>query len=152
MEECAKSAMISFSDILATVSLLISFGATVYVSVVSNRQNKKNLDSVYFNELFKKYLLKKIPYARTNIEVINQNLIGSNELLQVLRDIKKDAVYYSFCDQKFHNKLRIGIEELENYINSNEMQSVVNKQLFMDELEVKINKIYSVCGEKYGTK
>ena len=93
------------SAVIAVISMLV----TVVIFRLNYNQAKRiseiTLKSNYYNKIFDAYLIEKIPAARKYIRFQNDRLVDTNELVNVLTDMRRDALYFKYSNKSFYNKL-----------------------------------------------
>lgn len=104
------------SAVIAVISMLV----TVVIFRLNYNQAKRiseiTLKSNYYNKIFDAYLIEKIPAARKYIRFQNDRLVDTNELVNVLTDMRRDALYFKYSNKSFYNKLKEITQKIEDYI------------------------------------
>lgn len=139
------------SLIVSIVALLVSVIVVVYDKKVDKKLNDISLESTYFNDLYKDFLLKDLPQNRLKITInFEGKLVGGNDLVNTLNEIRKSSTYFLYTDKEFYDELKKCTQDLEDYILSAEDKSLVGEdqtEVFND-ISSKISKIYKVMTEK----
>lgn len=145
----------SSENISTTSSELIFSIIAILISVVSlfysNRHNKINLESKYADDIFKEYILKKIPETRNKITHNGEKLNGTDDLIEVLNSLRKDSLYYSFHNKKFYEQLKKETQELEDILveSGNKLYSNDDFRSFLDSIEKHMTNIYKLIHDNY---
>lgn len=105
------------------ISTLISFLSLIlsgFAFFQSAKHNSKNLRSRYFEKIFDKYLINKIPNARKYIRYNNRThkLDDIGKMMDTLTNLRNDSLYFRYSDKNFHKKLSELITELEDFLST----------------------------------
>ncbi|WP_214856546.1 MULTISPECIES: hypothetical protein [unclassified Exiguobacterium] len=144
----------------AIIISLISVIVTIYFSVVQhlreNRLNQTNLESVYFNDIYKKILIKDIPTGLKYMRISTTGDIKDTERLrESLQQMFQVSVYYQYNDENFYNTLRSKCEEIEDYILEKQERplSTTDIEIFNTKIRRQIKELYQIVNDKFlGTK
>ncbi|KOP31160.1 hypothetical protein ADM98_01760 [Exiguobacterium sp. BMC-KP] len=147
-------------DKISITVAIISAAISMYVGIIQHIREKKinqtNLESIYFNDIYKEFLIKKIPEARKYIHVKNDgSVIGIEKMIEELNTIRQDSLYYHYNDSKFFEKLKSDLQDLEDYLinKSNKKLSSEEHSEFYENVKIKLMKIYKTINNKFlGTK
>lgn len=106
---------------IATVLSVIAIIVSIIVAIKENRLqtdlNRINLESEYFNDIYKEHLIYKIPKARGYITFdASGKLIGTDKLIEELQQLRQDSLYFHYNKRDFYNKLKEEIQTLEDYL------------------------------------
>ena len=139
------------SAVIAVISMLV----TVVIFRLNYNQAKRiseiTLKSNYYNKIFDAYLIEKIPAARKYIRFQNDRLVDTNELVNVLTDMRRDALYFKYSNKSFYNKLKEITQKIEDYImNCGNINLEPEEQagVFL-EIHKMISELYSVIDEAH---
>lgn len=145
----------NFSLVISIISLLISTGLAIYKIYDTKKMDKAKMETEYFDSLYKDYLLIKLPKARAKM-LFGQDykLIGSQELTQLLNDIRQDSLYFMYSDSIFYNDLKCQLQNLEDYIVSHEDKSLIAEEQteFLSNIQKKLTNIYELMLKKHNGK
>ncbi|MBQ6718553.1 MAG: hypothetical protein IJN22_06615 [Clostridia bacterium] len=139
------------SLVLSVVSLIVSIIVGVYDKKVDKKLNNISIASTYFNDLYKDLLLNKIPQNRKKITITaNGKLVGSDDLIQTLKDIRSNSLYFFYTDVTFYNNLKTKLQDLENYILASEDEELFGEEqtTVLNQISDKIADVYKVMTEK----
>lgn len=91
------------------VSILSAFFSLI-IGIITLQQNKKinttNLEAKHFEEIFTKYIVKKIPDAVEEIEFVNNRLCYYQNLVDIVLEMICDCKYYAYAKHDFYQGLR----------------------------------------------
>lgn len=140
------------SDIIAVIALVISV-ATAVGDVVANRNiNKVNLNSYYFNEIYREHLIAKIPKARKRISLnYNGRLVGYEDMIQEMKDLQNDSLFYKYNDEKYFAKLKEAAQNMEDFLIAGVGETFVGEEqtCFMEELHNLMTELYKTLNNQY---
>jgi len=138
-------------DLASLIISIAAFLVSIIAIIVTFCQNKSittlNLQSRYFEKIFDKYLIEKIPKARTYIQYINNRLVDADKLIDVLDNVKSDSLYFKYNNNKFYESLKSNIDDLGKFLSecSNIDESDQDKQADnIKEIGNKITNIYQI--------
>lgn len=139
------------------ISLGISIAAII-ISILSplfeyrwNRMlNKTNLEAEYFNKLYDQFLMQDIPEARNFLHYSDNNFGGINQLIEVLREIRKKSIFFKYHNKAFYEEMLTLIQKIEDdlILNEGEMNSDTYV-VFYTRLEKEIGDMYECITNRY---
>ena len=139
------------SAVIAVISMLV----TVVIFRLNYNQAKRiseiTLKSNYYTKIFDAYLIEKIPAARKYIRFQNDRLVDTNELVNVLTDMRRDALYFKYSNKSFYNKLKEITQKIEDYImncGNRNLEPEEQAGVFL-EIHKMISELYSVIDEAH---
>lgn len=142
-------------EILAIIISLIALAISVLVAVNEYKRdyeiNRTNLESVYFNEIYKEFLLKSIPNARKYIRFDNDGMLRDTEKMRdLLNQIRHDSLYYFYNDQYYYDSLKTKCQELEDFLLKSSERSLSGEEQteFYKTLQDGIKDIYKAINNK----
>lgn len=105
------------------LSVIVSFAAliiSVVVAILQNNSNNKtnriSIEAEYFSDIYKEYLIKKIPIARKKLHFEKDVLTGIDELCDLLKQMRSDSLYFEFRNRNFYDELKQNLQTLEDYL------------------------------------
>lgn len=140
------------SDIIATVALFLSAAIAIGDVTVNRKMNKSNLNSYYFNEIYREHLISKIPQARKRISInYNGNLVGYEDMVQEMKDIQSDSLFYKYNNEKYFEKLKKAAQNVEDFLiaEAGETFSREEQVHFMNELHKRMTELYKILNDQY---
>lgn len=107
---------ISFYDIIAIIISVASLIITILSLLMQRRQNITNLQATYFEEIFKKYFMKKIPQKLTMLSFNKNGQLCKSyrEIIDVFLDMIIDSAYFAYAKKDFYDKLKNEVTNLED--------------------------------------
>ncbi|MFR4986814.1 MAG: hypothetical protein ACLUCH_05415 [Lachnospirales bacterium] len=142
--------------ILSIISIIISIIA-ILVSIYSIKSNIKineiNIQKSYFDEIYKDYLIKKIPKARSDIRVIGNKITGTKNMCNIIKDIKFDSLYYKYQDDEFYKNINDICQSLLDYIvccENKPYNDFEQDEIFqnVNNITLKIEELYVILHQK----
>lgn len=141
---------ISLELFLSVLALIISIGSSLFEYFWNQKINKTNLEAEFFKDIYSDYLMKKIPDARNVIHYNNNIVSDTDDLIEVLNDIRQSSLFYKYKDRNFYNLLRKQLQELEDKLVSKTGQmSDDDYASFVQEINSDIENIYDTIMKKY---
>lgn len=138
--------------VVSIVSLLVSTSLGVYELIQNKNLNRMSLESEYFDELFKKFLLVDLPKSRKKITFdANYVLVNTDELTKSLNDLRHNALYFQYTDKEFYSKLKNALRALEDYVVLSENVEMIGEDQseFYNKMQELITDIYDVLLQKH---
>lgn len=142
-------------DIAALIISILSIIVSTILFSVEMSANKKindiNLESELFKDIVKDFLTNKFPQSISNIHFQDTCLSGIDDLQQSLIEMRKSFKFYMYSDITFYNDLKSKLQELEDYVVSNEGKkySIEEQSDVMKEIRSQMTGIYSLLKNKY---
>lgn len=90
------------SDILAAIAIIVSLGSAAYQWYLDSHMNRVNLEADYFKELYMEHLLYDLPKARKYIRITNKKLVDFDKMIDELRTIRQNSLYFLYADKNFY--------------------------------------------------
>lgn len=138
---------------LDAIALALSAIALVITYLQNKKINEINLMSVYFNDIFKEYLLDKIPIALSKIRIsdTDEKIKDFDDFLMQLDELRKKALYFKYNDKTFYDNLKNNLLNMEDWmLECSASKFVGNEQKdFYNELQIKVQEIYRIISDKY---
>lgn len=107
----------SIEIIIAILSLLISLFTSIRQKRETDRLNQINLESQIYMDVFKEFMIEKLPRARNYIYIDKEGrLKDCKELSSELIALKNASLYFSYRNKFFYDKLKDKITELDEYM------------------------------------
>ncbi len=140
------------SDIIAIIALIISAAVALYDIFVAKRANRTNLNSYYFNEIYREHLIHKIPDSRKYIKInLDGKLVGYNKIVQEMKVIQVDSLYYKYVDKKYYEKLVRQAQKIEDFVIAATAKHYNGEEQtdFWNELKKELSELYRILNDKY---
>ncbi|MGE7753236.1 hypothetical protein [Lysinibacillus fusiformis] len=140
-------------------ALIVSIIAAIIALVVAYIQhirehsiNQTNLEAVYFNEIYKEYLIKRIPSSRKYIHIDMYGVLkDTDKIRNELNNIRQDSLYYLYNDEVFYKELKNKCQNLEDYLISCSANPLVGEEQtdFHNKLQSDLKEIYRIINNKF---
>ena len=135
------------------IAVLVSVVA-VAISIIAMKQTRKinntNLQSIYYEYVFKKYLLKRIPKALHKIQIRDNKLCKSYRYMtKMLMDMLEDAKYFEYIKPDFYNQLKSIAVEIDDELVSSASKTFYDEDIFRDEIKKKTVKMVRLINDNY---
>ncbi len=141
-------------DVIALVVSICAFIVSVLVPIFefvwNRRMNSHNLEAEYFRDMYGEIMYQKIPKTLEYFHFDGQKISGTDEMLDVLREVRIRSLYFKVTDPSFFIKLKTSIQDLENYIVETP-DAMTSQQFacFYNVVSQKIEVIYRNMSNKY---
>lgn len=138
--------------VLSVLSFVVSIILAIYEIKKAKDLNDITLESVYFDDLYKEILVKRIPNSRAKMTFdSNYHLIGTDDLIDNIKELRKNSLYFQYADKKFYEKLKSKLFDIEDYIIKMEDKQVFGEEQieFYNTVHNKLSDIYSLMLKKY---
>lgn len=97
----------TITDVLAVIAIVVSIGAAAIGYYNDKKINNINIDIQYYDKVYSEYLLERIPECRMRIErKADGTLLGVDEFIRLLREMRKNSLYFKFANEEFYNEFR----------------------------------------------
>ncbi len=137
--------------IVSIISILLSFAVTAWQIAISIKVNKINLKSSVCEKIFDNYLIQRIPDARRFISFDKMGkFVGADKLIETIKSLIKDSLYFRYNDRKFYDELTEKLENLENVIVDNMDKKIDNikQNDLTNNIEKLIADVYEIIENK----
>jgi len=142
--------------ILSSFALAASITSFIISFIQTNKNAKIELKSKFFDTIFNEYLIKRIPLARKKImfNSTSHKLQDTDELIEVLRSMRIDSLYFEYNDKRFYIELKKALQQLEDYITNAEDKEMSGEEQtdFLNDLQKHISLIYKIIEGQYTGK
>lgn len=141
-------------DVIALVISICAFIVSVLVPIFeflwNNKMNKHNLEAEYFREMYGEIMYQKIPKALEFFHFDGKKIYGTDNMLEVLREIRTRSLYFKVTDKMFFDELKRTVQDLEDYIvQTPDEMTTVQFATFYATVNQKIEVIYARMSNKY---
>ncbi len=145
---------------LSVVAIIISL-VTLFVYYLQYtgviKVNTVNIEAEYCTDIFKKYLVEKIPEARIYLEYNGDGRlnIGYRKVTAALKEFYKDIRYYFYRDKLFYRELSqelINLEELIMNERNKGYVSACDQDIFLQDIDKRFRKVYKMVLDKHKGK
>lgn len=138
--------------VVSIIAVIVALGVAVIQHQREIKINQTNLESIYFNEIYMKYLITKIPNARKYIYIDRDgNLRDTEKIIDELNNMRQDSLYYYYNDVGFYDKLKKTCQDLEDYLINTSTTPLTGEDQteFFNKLKTKLQDIYLVINNKF---
>lgn len=137
--------------ILSAISIVSSIICFIFTFFQNKKINKINMNARIYNEIFDKFLIERIPKARTYLRFENNKLVDSEQLSDTLTDLLNTTLYFRYADKKFYELLHTQIQDIEDFV-----LECGNKQFVQEEqgrvfnqIQDKLEILYKTVNDNY---
>lgn len=142
---------------METVALVISICAFIVSVVVpifefiwNKKMNKLNLEAEYFRDIYGEIMYQKIPRALNYFHFDGSKLSGTDDMINVLREIRMRSIYFQVIDKDFYDSLKESVQDLEDYIiKTPDEMSATDFAGFVAKANEMVQVIYEKLSNKY---
>lgn len=136
--------------IVSILSLIIS----IVGIVIQKKLNRVNLEAKHFEEIFRPYILEKIPNKVAVLKFDSEQKLDKNytELNDTLMEMVRKARYFSYVDKKFYKKLSnktMVVEDLLVSISGKKIAQVIEQNKKLIEIEKAVSKVIICINKNY---
>lgn len=101
------------SNIIALIAIIIS----VYGLIRDYRIEKRAHEFDIFRDVYKEFLVKRLPEARSQISITRAGVIsGVDNLIGELTSLRKASIYFQYAEPQFYDNLKKTLWDLEDYL------------------------------------
>ncbi len=142
---------ITLELVLSILAIVISILSVFFEYFWNQKINRTNLEADFYKDIYGDFLMSKIPKARNVIHYNNQIVSDTDDLIDVLNDIRHSSLFYKFKDKKFYKELCNQLQGLENKLVSKTGKTLDNDDYldFIQEINSDIEVIYNTIMNKY---
>lgn len=147
---------IGFDSIVAALALgvsVLSLGFSLLAFYQEKKMNITNLQAVYFSEIFREYIIEKIPDAVSLLHFEGYKLSSSyKNLNNIMMDMLKSAKYYAYAKHDFYITLKEKVQTLEDKLiicSSKEVKSKDEQMEFIYSVHQDVKKIVIYINQNY---
>lgn len=135
---------------ISLAALFVSVVSPIFEYVWNKKINEQNLSSEYFREIFGDIIYIDLPKAIEYIHFDGQEVSGTEELENVLRELRHRMIYFKKNRPDFYKKLINEIQELENYVvTQSGKKDSSSFAAFYNGVDTYIERIYSYINDGY---
>lgn len=103
------------ANVLSIIAIVISIGVPTFEYYNDKRINNINIDIQYYDKVYSEYLLERIPECRIRMERKDDgSVLGVDEFIDLLREMRKNSLYFKFANEEFYNEFRRLNQQLED--------------------------------------
>lgn len=104
----------------------------------TRKVDKFTTNKNYYSKIFDRYLIDEIPNTREYIryDYKSKTIKDSNKFTDKLEELRKNCLFYKYCDRGFYDDLNVKIQDIVDYTMNN-----CNYKMNEDEYIEKINML-----------
>jgi len=143
-------------DVIAIIISLIALATSIYIwkktDDAQKQINNTNLESVIYLDVFKDFLINKIPLARNELYIDSKGKICEySKLIDVLLELKKSALYFNYRNSVFYKKITKKVSKLEDIlvISTSKIFLGVEKDEKLKEIDERLIDLYQYIVRGY---
>ena len=104
-----------------------------------------------YEEIYNNFLVTKIPEARNKLIYNNNRISNTDELIDVLNDMRRKSLFFKYQDEKFYKKICDLLQSLEDKLVTDGDESLDSDEYcsFTKEVKESIDKIYKTIFDRY---
>lgn len=141
---------VKLSDIIAILAIIISIYTCNSQISFAKTNSVKNLESIYFNAIFKNILIYKIPKAQKKIYINESGKIqDDSDFIKLLNEIRNKSLYFKYTDKDFYDRLVKKLQDLEDYIVTRGNKQILDRNIFLQSINEKVGDLYRLLIEYY---
>lgn len=150
IEPASNEATVTLELVLSVLAIIISVGSVIFEYFWNQKINRTNLEADFFKDIYGEYLMKRIPEARNVIHYNNQIVSDTEDLINVLNDIRQSSLFYKYKDKGYYKILCGKLQGLEDKLvqKTGEMSDDDYAE-FIQEMNADIEGIYDIIMKKY---
>ena len=150
VKEVGEGTTLTLELLLSIIAIVISIGSVFFEYFWNQKINKTNLESDFFKDLYGEFLMRKIPEARNVIHYNNQIVSDTDDLIDVLNDIRHVSLFYKYKDKKYYKLLCSRLQNLEDKLVQKTGRMLDDDYAeFIQEINSDIEEIYDIIMNKY---
>jgi len=143
-------------DVAAFVISLLALVLSIIVAIVEAYRDAKNtkisIEFEFYKEIYKEYLVCKIPQARGLMWFdANSQLQDSQALIDELNSMRRDSLYFMYNNKNFYKTLKGNLQELEDYIVKSEGKTMdaQDRAEFETRVQNGLDSVYTTISKGY---
>lgn len=139
---------------LSIIAIVISVITIGFEFFGGQRINRINLEAHFFEIIYNEYLLEKLPNARNKVVYNNHMVTGTEELVDVLNNIRRNSIFFKYRDKKFYDNVCNHLQNFEDELVKKSDRKLEEEQYidFVKCLNNSLEEIYDIIITKYTGK
>ena len=140
-----------FTLVLSVLAIIVSIWSAIASYHQMQRGQRISLEADYFSDIFKDYLLNRIPNAWRKITFSDGEIIQDDDLTNVLVELGKKSQYFMFSDNDFYLELKEKLQGIEDdLVNAhNYNYSKRQQESFKKKISRQLHDMYHFINKKY---
>lgn len=150
IEPASNEVTLTLELVLSVLAMIISVGSIIFEYFWNQKINRTNLEADFFKDIYGEYLMKRIPEARNVIHYNNQIVSDTDDLINVLNDIRQASLFYKYKDKEYYKLLCNELQGLEDkLVQKTGKMADDDYAEFIQEINTDIEGIYDIIMKKY---
>ena len=136
--------------VLSLIAIIVAIGVAIFEWFWNRSIHREDLEAELYKNIFEEYLIKRIPKARNYFYYNGKMLDGTDKLVDVLNNLRRDILFFKFWDNTYYEELRKKLQDLEDQLvmctkpmNSDELVE------FHNSVDQKLQCIFQMIMRKY---
>ena len=151
-----KSVLVNFTAVecvtvvLSLVAIIVSVATAIANYQKDVKIAKMNIQFAYFQEIYKRHLIKEIPTTRGYMWIDAAGYLQDEaKFIEELNQIRRDSLYFSYEDKQFYSELKIKLQNLDDYVLRAKSKPMLGGEqtAFMDQVENDLKGIYELISK-----
>ena len=137
------------SDVIAIFALLIS-GFALYKQI---KKDKVSQNTVFFNQIFFKFLTQDCVEARNDIRFDNRGrLENTKKFEELIAELGNKISFYEYVDKIFYDQLKNLLTELDDLVVDDKEYRGKKQTDHSNKIDKKISELFKLIMDKYFVK
>ena len=137
------------SDVIAIFALLIS-GFALYKQI---KKDKVSQNTVFFNQIFFKFLTQDCVEARNDIRFDNRGrLENTKKFEELIAELGNKISFYEYVDKIFYDQLKNLLTELDDLVVDDKEYKGKKQTDHSNKIDKKISELFKLIMDKYFIK
>ena len=137
------------SDVIAIFALMIS-GFALYKQII---KDKVSQNSVFFNQIFFKFLTQDCVEARNDIRFDNRGrLENTKKFEELIAELGNKISFYEYVDKIFYDQLKNLLTELDDLVVDDKEYRGKKQTDHSNKIDKKVSELFKLIMDKYFVK
>lgn len=138
------------SLVLSALAVIVSWITHNDTLDVEKKRHEQNIEAEYFSAIYKSYLVERIPMARRKIGLTDGKIKGVSEMIDILKKLEQDSLYYKFKDEDYYNEMQYCSQGLQDYLSQQYNKRIINEteEDVLNTINIKIEELYKCINNR----
>jgi len=145
-----KNVIIMYVPIIISVAaLIVSVLAPFIQYKLDRKKSRQDAIAGYLRGILGNKVFFELP-VKVNIILSNKELENTDDAVEILREIRKDILFYKHIDNVFYDEYKKAVQDIEDCL-------VVGKQLrhdtdfceYVNDINVKLQRLYELTAKRF---
>ncbi len=137
------------SDVIAIFALLIS----VFALYKQIKKDKVSQNTVFFNQIFFKFLTQDCVEARNDIRFDNRGrLENTKKFEELIAELGNKISFYEYVDKIFYDQLKNLLTELDDLVVDDKEYRGKKQTDHSNKIDKKVSELFKLIMDKYFVK